>query len=127
MEFVTKFVNGFVHHEGVEQDCELVVVLGYKGRVTGGFQIAFQECPRGPVPPEVRPWLHAGKVEVARRAGSQLLDGRGKRCVVERTQHPGDVSQCGALETPLAQRTRRLALAIDDGEVPASDKTRPGV
>ena len=38
---------------------------------------------------------------------------------MERAQHAGDVAQRRALEPPLAERPRRLALEVDDDEVAA--------
>src|SRR5258708_2265790 len=120
-----KFGDRVVHHEGVDQDSEFIVAFRYERRVPAGFQIAFHECPRRPVPPEVSPWFHAGKIELAEGSDSQSLDCRGERRVVKRAQHPGNVSQSCTLETALTQRTRRLALEIDNCEVTAGGLNRP--
>ena len=61
--------------------------------------------------------VERGRVLRRARPRAARCEQRAVRGVVERAQHAGDVAQRRALEPPLAERARRLALEVDDDEV----------
>ena len=69
--------------------------------------------------PGLRPVRPARPVSSEREVLDPRRPQRGAGGVVERAEHPGHVSERRALDPPLAERSRGLALEVDDDEVAA--------
>src|SRR4051794_5688088 len=83
------------------------------------IEIRAQKCRTNPAMPRASGAFDGRQIFGANDDALSLTGHRGKRRVMERAEHTGDVAQGASLDAPLAQWTRRLAFEIDDDEIVA--------
>src|SRR5205807_6078236 len=110
VELVPELVQGLLDQHDVQQEVSLVHVGRQEGSAGRRRQVGLHERLRG----QLRPGRAVRDLD--RLAG-----------IGEGAQHPGHVLERPALEPPLAQRSRRLALEVDDDEVAAGEEHLPQV
>src|SRR5262245_39250950 len=118
-ELVAQLVDALLEQQHRQRHLPLLARVRQQARALGVVAVGAQERGPDPARPEHRPALQACRILPRRDpARAQALERRVRR-VIEGADHAGYVAQRRALQPPLRQRPRGLALEVGDEEVVA--------
>ena len=122
VELVAQLVRGLLDEAAAQQQVERRVAVGHEARPLDVFAVRTDERVTHRRRPPVRP---VGEIVEAPAVEAASLDDRAGRDgggVVVGAEHAGDVDERRTLDTPLADRSGRLTLEVDEHVPVAGDQ-----